>query len=341
MMRIKPAPAVLEAAERAIATLHELARHGHIDLALDPRMVLDRSDSLPLDRPTHISPNGSCRLLPTLDGWIAVNLPRTDDRDLVPAWTHTDWGLDPWETVTAAARREATASFAARGAGLGLPVAILGESCERLPGDRLHPSASTGPGGRLRVLDLSSLWAGPLCGSILALFGHAVLKVESATRPDPIRIATPLLDMRLNSLKERRATLFDRATVASLIGAADVVITSSRPRAFHDLGVSPARLCEQRPDLLWIAVTAHGWSGPENLRVGFGDDCAVAGGLVQHNQGKPVFAGDAVADPLTGLSAAIRAIRAIQSGHGGLIDAALSQVAAAATKGTSFASHGD
>ena len=79
------------------------------------------------------------------------------------------------------------------------------------------------------------------------------------------------------------------------------------------------------PHLAWVTITAHGFTGEGAGRVGFGDDCAVAGGLVRWEAGKPRFLGDALADPLTGLDAATRVL----AGERGLIDMAMARVAAA------------
>ena len=74
-----------------------------------------------------------------------------------------------------------------------------------------------------------------------------------------------------------------------------------------------------------MAITAHGFTGPGALRVGFGDDCAAAGGLVDWQGDEPRFRGDALADPLTGLEAAL----AVLAGRTGLIDMAMARIAAA------------
>ena len=324
-----PHPRVLDAADRMARRIAELARAQGRRLELDPVRILDRSDVLPLDRPGRISPNGSCRLIAARAGWIAVNLPRPEDRDLVAAWTETDPSLDPWSAIAGAARTEPAVELVARGADLGLAVARLGE-VER---GRLQPLRASGSPrdlmpARLRVVDLSALWAGPLCGAILAALGHEVLKIESIDRPDPVRTATPALDRRLNGGKSRRAIRFERATLETLMIEADIIISSARPRAFDDLGLPPEYLFGRRPGLIWIAITGHGWTDPSRLRAGFGDDCAVAGGLVGHDEDGPVFAGDAVADPLTGLAAAIAALEAIGAGGGVFLDLALAEVSA-------------
>lgn len=302
-------------------------------VTIDPHAVLDRSDVLRLESPGLRSANGSCRLVPAADGWIAINLPRDSDRDLLPAWIGCDFDDEPWQAIQAAAADRAWQTLVDDARLLGLPVAGVGEVRAGRSGvvsSALGLPAS--PGARASVIDLSSLWAGPLCGSILAAMGADVVKIESRGRPDPVRIATPALDARLNGAKRRVSLDFaDPADIVALrqqIAACDVVITSARPRAFDQLGLTPAKLFAERPGPTWIAITAYGWSGDGADRIGFGDDAAAAGGLVDWADGVPRFVGDAIADPLTGLAAAAAALEAIAGGGGRLIDAALAHVAA-------------
>jgi crotonobetainyl-CoA:carnitine CoA-transferase CaiB-like acyl-CoA transferase len=79
---------------------------------------------------------------------------------------------------------------------------------------------------------------------------------------------------------------------------------------------------------LWVSITAYGRRGASGARVGFGDDAAAAGGLVAWSRDEPVFCSDAVADPLTGLTAAARALQALQDGGRWLLDVAMAGVAA-------------
>jgi crotonobetainyl-CoA:carnitine CoA-transferase CaiB-like acyl-CoA transferase len=187
----------------------------------------------------------------------------------------------------------------------------------------------------LRVVDLSSLWAGPLCGAVLAGLGAAVTKVESRRRPDPGRSSTPEFFRRLNGAKAELALDFaqaaDRERLRRMVLEADVVITSARPRAFDALGLAPAGIFAERPDLVWAAISGYGFTGDQADRVAFGDDAAAAGGLVSWTaRGAPRFLGDALADTLTGLAAAAGVLRALRAGGGALVDAALARTAAGA-----------
>ena len=92
----------------------------------------------------------------------------------------------------------------------------------------------------LRVVDLTALWAGPLCGDLLARGGAQVVKVESLGRPDGARRGPAAFFDQLNAHKRSVALDFTttggRARLAGLLVAADVVLESSRPRALDQLG---------------------------------------------------------------------------------------------------------
>ena len=64
------------------------------------------------------------------------------------------------------------------------------------------------------------------------------------------------------------------------------------------------RTCPARAGRVWLRITGYGTEAGSAERVAFGDDAAVAGGLVGYDGAGPVFVGDAIADPLTGLEAA-------------------------------------
>jgi hypothetical protein len=326
------APALNALSARIAALSAELGRRVDVG-ALG---VTDRRGHLALRPPGLRSPNGACRLIRAADGWIAVNLAREEDQDLVPAWLRCDYGVEPWPAIAALARTRGWRELVSDAALLGLPVAGVGEvTCETLepPLLSLGVGASAPRRWPLKVVDLSALWAGPLCGAVLAAMGASVAKVESVRRPDPTRATTPDFFRRLNGAKSDLILDMTQADgLARLRGevlTADVLITSARPRAFAPLGLAPEEVFAGNPDLVWVAITGYGWTGEAASRVAFGDDAAAAGGLVRWtNTGAPRFLGDALADPVTGLAAVAGALRGLMSGGGVLVDAALARCAA-------------
>lgn len=297
--------------------------------------VLDRAGHLPLDPPGLVSPNRGCRLIRASDGWVAVNLAREEDRDLVPAWLGGDVGADPWTVLAAYAPARSREALVSGATLLGLPVAAVGEVVADGPRPPMIRMAAGSPvRSSLNVVDLSALWAGPLCGAILAAVGASVTKVESLRRPDPTRVSTPGFFKNLNGAKTEVGFDFDgpggAKRLRSLILSADVLITSARPRAFAALGLDPASVFAVNPGLVWTAITAHGWTGAAADRVGFGDDTAAAGGLVRWTSDGPRFLGDALGDPVTGLSATAGTLRALAAGGGVIVDVAMARSAAVA-----------
>jgi len=326
----------------ALATLSDdiarlTARLGrHVDVgALG---VTDRRGQLTLQAPGRFSANRACGLVRAADGWIAINLAREEDRELVPAWLRCDPSPDLWATIRKHARRRTAADLIADAILLGLPAGRVGEvSADRLEPPRLRIAghAAGRPARAIQVIDLSALWAGPLCGAVLAEMGASVTKVESRARPDPTRTSTPEFFRRLNGRKTELPLDFagaeGRAKLLDLFISADVAVTSARPRAFAALGLKPETVFAANPSLVWVAITGYGWTGAASERVGFGDDTAAAGGLVHRTPaGEPRFQGDALSDPVTGLAAALGALQALEDGGGVLVDAAMARSAAAA-----------
>ncbi len=294
--------------------------------------ITARTGLLPLDPPTRISANRACRMVRAADGWIAVNLAREEDRELVPAWLEGEWGEPAWEQVERLVPTRTVARLLEDGARLGLPVGAVGEVAAERPKaePRLYRPTRL-RSGPPNVIDLSALWAGPMCGAILAAAGCEVTKVESRARPDPTRTSTPEFHRRLNGAKREQvvdiADPAGRAALREAVLAADVVITGARPRAFPSLGFDPHEITEG--GAVWVAITGYGWG--EGHRVAFGDDAAAAGGLVGWSEaGQPRFLGDALADPVTGLAAAIGALEALTSEAAQFVDAGLAPCAAGA-----------
>ena len=267
-----------------------------------------------------VSAGGSCRLLPTADGWAAVSCARPDDWPLLGALVGAELPSDPWPAVAQWLRDHGSTELGARAELLGVAAGPV------LAPPAAPPSPSPGPArgvAGLLVVDFSALWAGPLCAHLLGLAGARVVKVETPDRPDGARRGNPafyrLLHAGHRSVVLDPATPRGRRALADLVAAADIVIEASRPRALAGFGLDARATVDA--GAVWISITA---GGRASNRVGFGDDVAAASGLVAWDaRGTPVFCGDALADPLTGLVAADRALSARP---GDLVDIAMSAV---------------
>ncbi len=357
---LAPGPLAL-CADGAAAALRALAP-GCLDELDGAALLGERAACAQLSRRGPLSPGGSCRLLPCSDGWLAINLARSDDLAALAAWLQLDTAppsstASAWPLLEHELAHRSCGPLLERAELLGLPVSrVTRPAAVAPPWMRFAQGITTLNGATLNglaldrptlaadpplVVDLSSLWAGPLCAQLLADCGARVIKVESTRRPDGARQGPPRFYDLLNHGKQSVAVDFaddgDLALLRSLLEVADVVVESSRPRALEQLGISAGELLLRRPGLLWIAITGH---GRDSGRVAFGDDAAAAAGLcpwvdTDHpgkddggEQQQPLFCGDAVADPLAGLHAAVATLALRRAGRGGLVDLSLASVAA-------------
>ncbi|MER7684442.1 CoA transferase [Streptomyces sp. NPDC097610] len=279
------------------------------------RLLAERAALFGRGRQGRLSVGGSCRLMPTRDGWAAVSDARPDDPLLWSALIGRD--LD----TEALPGRLADWLAAHDGADLDERVKLLG-----LAGGSVRPrqeGTCPVPGtprdvAGLLVVDFSALWAGPLCAHLLGTAGARVIKVETPSRPDGARFGDPAF---YNLLHAGHASVVldpmearGRAALHELVGRADVVVEASRARALAGFGLDAE--AEAARGCTWISITAYGRASG---RIGFGDDVAASRGLLAvDTDGLPVFAGDALADPLTGLLAAALALSE-QPGCGGAV----------------------
>jgi CoA transferase family III len=302
-----------------------------IGIELDAAALLTgRAAQLGLSRSGRVSAGGATRLLRTGDGWAAIALARPGDVDDVPAMLeHEIAPGDTWPAIERWAATRSADEVVGRARLLDLPAAVLGETTAGPPVVR-RVGATTSPrqASDLLVADMSSMWAGPLCGRILAWSGATVVKVESRSRPDGTRLGPkPFFDWMNGGKLSYAADFDDAAGLRALLAAADVVITSSRPAALARRCLGPGDV-PARDGRVWLRITGHGAEGDLANLVAFGDDAAVAGGLVGRSAEGPVFCADAVADPLTGLHAALAVVEGRARGGGELIDVAMAAVAA-------------
>jgi hypothetical protein len=290
--------------------------------------------------PGRVSAGGGTRLYAAAGDCVALNLSRPDDRALLPALFESD-SLDTDDDVGIAERiRHCEANaLVARARLMGLAMAAEHQTPPPLPSDGVALSAGCARrfalGHAPRVLDLSALWAGPLAAHLLWLAGAEVVKVESRGRLDAMRNGDPTFHALLNQGKASVVLDFkaasDRQALLALIACSDIVIEAGRPRGLEQLGIEAPAMVANTPGLVWITITAHGAQGDAADWVGFGDDCGVAAGLsaaLRSLTSRSAFIGDAIADPLTGIAAALLAWNSWRSGRGGRFGVALSQVTA-------------
>jgi hypothetical protein len=292
----------------------------------DPvELITGRAALAGFTRRGQVSAGGASFLLRSADGWCAVTLSRPDDVAAVPAILGV-LGLDgpgldsaslaakARSALAAAALARPAEDMAAAGQLLGVPAAALAT---------VAPAVSVG----------WPPWAGPRCARLLGIAGADVIKVEAWDRPDGARSGNreffDWLHAGHRSLAIDFRTRTGRTALAALLDVADIVIEASRPRALTALGLAPDMI-PHRVGQVWLSITGYGRATPE--RVAFGDDAAVAGGLVGWTSGEPtpepVFCADAIADPLTGVCGALAVARSLAVGGGELIDLSMREVAA-------------
>jgi hypothetical protein len=281
-------------------------------------------------------PHSRCRILPTRDGHLALSLARDSDLELLPALIEQAIA-DPWRDVARWAASRSSTEAEQRAVLLGLPAAAVPNG---VPQRRRDPVVLTPGGPRvardpITVVDLSALWAGPLCARLLGLTGARVIKLESRERPDGARFGPPLFYERMHAGQDSVvldfATSDGLADLRALLASADVVIEASRPRALRQLGIVAQDFVAS--GCVWVSLTAYGREGEDAMRIGFGDDIAAGAGLVYRGEdGGLAPLGDAIADPLSGTVAAAAVADALAAGRGALLDVSMHDVAVAAAR---------
>ncbi|MDX1430873.1 MAG: CoA transferase [Gammaproteobacteria bacterium] len=211
---------------------------------------------------------------------------------------------------------------------------------------RPTPDDESGEGAQplsgLRVLDISTIIAGPLAATLLAEFGAYVLKVELPGRGDALRALPPHKDgvalwwkavnrnkqgMTLDLRKPAGKDIFMR-----LVAQFDVLVENFRPGTLERWGLAPEVLHEHNPGLTILRVSGFGQRGPYAPRPGFariGDAASGFLSLCGEPDGPPMHCGYPLADTVTGLFGALGVLVALlhQRGQGGargqVIDASL------------------
>jgi crotonobetainyl-CoA:carnitine CoA-transferase CaiB-like acyl-CoA transferase len=191
----------------------------------------------------------------------------------------------------------------------------------------------------LRVLDVSTMLAGPYGATLLGDLGADVIKVESHFGDDSRNLGPEREGERgpfLSLNRSKRAVVIDmqqpggQQVFARLAATADILITNVREPALSKLGLNYEQLKAHRPDIIWIGVTAFGPDGPYAGRPGIDfltqGYCGVLG-LNGEPGGGPVRTGFPAVDVITSLlvsNAALAALRVReQTGAGQRIEVSL------------------
>ncbi|MFF4254616.1 CaiB/BaiF CoA transferase family protein [Streptomyces sp. NPDC001663] len=192
----------------------------------------------------------------------------------------------------------------------------------------------------LRVLDLATLFAGPLAATMLGDFGAEVIKVEHPTKPDPSRGHGPSKDgvglwWKLLGRNKHTVTLDlskpgGRSTLLRLAATADVVIENFRPGTLEKWDLGWAELSAANPRLILTRVTAFGQFGPYAHRPGFGTLAEAMSGfaaITGEPDTPPTLPPFGLADSIAGLATAYAVMTALsardRTGEGQVVDMAI------------------
>ncbi|MGW5089449.1 CaiB/BaiF CoA transferase family protein [Streptomyces coelicoflavus] len=200
--------------------------------------------------------------------------------------------------------------------------------------------APSAPLTGLRVLDLATLFAGPLAATMLGDFGAEVIKVEHPTRPDPSRGHGPSKDgvglwWKLLGRNKHTITLdlskpAGRATLLRLAATADVVVENFRPGTLEKWDLGWDELSAVNPRLVLTRVTGFGQFGPYARRPGFGTLAEAMSGfaaMTGEPDAPPTLPPFGLADSIAALATAYAVMTALaareRTGEGQVVDMAI------------------
>jgi crotonobetainyl-CoA:carnitine CoA-transferase CaiB-like acyl-CoA transferase len=189
----------------------------------------------------------------------------------------------------------------------------------------------------VRVLDVSTILAGPLACQILGDYGADVIKVEHPTAGDsmrghgPVKDGIPLWWKEISRNKRGIAiNLSDRdgaELLLELARSADVLVENFRPGTLERWGIGPDRLLEANPRLVIARVTGFGQDGPYASRAGFGTLAEAMSGFAHMTgepDGPPTLPAFGLADSIAGIAASAAVSMALlareSTGRGQVID---------------------
>ncbi|MFF5501698.1 CaiB/BaiF CoA transferase family protein [Streptomyces roseolus] len=212
------------------------------------------------------------------------------------------------------------------------------------PPPATRPSAASSeklpPLQGLRVLDLATLFAGPLAAMMLGDFGADVVKIEHPRKPDPSRGHGPAKDgvglwWKVLGRNKRAVTLDlsapgGRDALLRLAADADVIVENFRPGTLERWGLGWEELSTVNPRLVLARVTGFGQFGPYAHRPGFGTLAEAMSGfaaITGEPDGPPTLPPFGLADSIAALATAYAVMTALAArtttGHGQVVDMAI------------------
>ncbi|MFM8867671.1 MAG: CaiB/BaiF CoA transferase family protein [Ilumatobacteraceae bacterium] len=196
------------------------------------------------------------------------------------------------------------------------------------------------PLGNLRVIDLSTVLAGPNCARYLADFGADVIKVEQPDKGDSLRgmawrdprdgtgLWWKIVNRNKRTISLDLKADDDKALFLRLIDGANVLVENFRPGTLERLGLAPDTLLKRNPKLVIVRITGFGQTGPYASRPGFASIAESMAGLSAISgepDGPPMLPAIALTDEVTGITAAFATMVALHSGVGQVVDVNLLQ----------------
>jgi crotonobetainyl-CoA:carnitine CoA-transferase CaiB-like acyl-CoA transferase len=193
----------------------------------------------------------------------------------------------------------------------------------------------SGPLSDIRVLDISTVLAGPNCARYFADFGADVIKVEKPGAGDSLRgmawrdprdgsgLWSKLVNRNKRNIALDLKDAADRDLFLSLLDGAHVLVENFRPGTLERLDLHPDTLIARNPKLVIVRVSGFGQDGPYAKRPGFASIAESMAGLAAVSgepDGPPMLPAIALTDEVTGITAAFAAMVALHSGVGQVVD---------------------
>jgi crotonobetainyl-CoA:carnitine CoA-transferase CaiB-like acyl-CoA transferase len=190
----------------------------------------------------------------------------------------------------------------------------------------------------IRVVDVTTSYAGPTCTQLLASLGADVIKIEPPSGDEarlwgpPFSSGLGTLFVAVNSGKRSLALDLRRGgeVLARLVDGADVFVQSLRPGLAEELGLGPNQLRARKPDLVHCTISSYGRTGPKRTLPGYDPLLQAAAGVISvtgEEGSAGVRVGVSLIDHATGMYAAFAILAALHEGGGHTLDVSLWETA--------------